>query len=132
MTPYTLRPIEPADRPEVERLLTESWGAPVVDALALDTMIDARELPGWVAEVAGEIAGLLTYQQTGDLLDIITINTYRPGLGIGAALMAKLDAPRIRVVTTADNQQALRFYLRNGFTETGVPHGRGVELVRAR
>ena len=130
MTPYTLRPIQPADRPTVVRLLTESWGAATVDALALDTMIDASALPGWVAEADGEIIGLLTYQQAGDLLDVITINAYRGGLGIGGALLARLDAPRIRVVTV--DEHALKFYERNGFRRTSASHPHGVELVRLR
>src|SRR5205807_350899 len=112
---YTLRPIRPADRRVVERLLIESWGAARVDALALNTMIDASVLPGWLAEADGRVVGLLTYTANDDLLDVITINTYRNGLGIGAALLAKLDAPRIRVVTTEDNTHALNFYQRNGF-----------------
>jgi GNAT acetyltransferase-like protein len=130
VTPYTLRPITPADQPAVQRLLVESWGAAVVDALALDAMIDASVLPGWLAEADGEIVGLLTCQATGDLLDVITINTYRTGLGIGAALLAQLDAPRIRVVTTDDH--ALRFYQHNGFRPTGDPHPRGTELIKSR
>ena len=131
MTPYTLRPIRPADKPVVERLLIESWGAARVDALALNTMIDASVLPGWLAEADGRVVGLLTYTANDDLLDVITINTYRNGLGIGAALLAKLDAPRIRVVTTEDNTHALNFYQRNGFRPTGVPHPRGVELIKS-
>ena len=131
MTPYTLRPIEPADRPAVERLLTESWGAPRVHALALDTMIDASTLPGWLAEDGTEIVGLLTYHDADGILDIITINAYRSG-GIGTALIDRLDAPRIRVVTTEDNTRALEFYRRNGFRPTGVPHPNGIELIKAR
>lgn len=92
MTPYTLRPTAPTDRPLVQRLLTESWGAPRVYALAPDTMIDASELPGWIAEHDGEILGLLTYLPSDDLVDVITINTYRSGTGVGAALLAKLEA----------------------------------------
>lgn len=130
MTPYTLRQITPADHSAVARLLTDSWGAPTVDALALDTMIDASTLPGWLAEHDGEIVGLLTFRRTGDLLDVITINTYRAGLGIGAALLAQLDAPRIRVVSVDDH--ALKFYERNGFRRTGTPHPRGVELIKSR
>jgi ribosomal protein S18 acetylase RimI-like enzyme len=132
VTPYTLRPLEPADEPAVARLLTESWGAATVHALALDAMIDASALPGWLAEAGGEIIGLLTYLRSGDLLDVITINTYRSGTGIGAALLDKLDAPRIRVVTTEDNTHALDFYQHNGFQPTGVPHPRGVELIKSR
>jgi ribosomal protein S18 acetylase RimI-like enzyme len=128
--PYTLRPITPADRSAVARLLTESWGAATVHALALDTMIDASALPGWIAEADGEIVGLLTFQRTGDLLDVITINAYQAGRGVGAALLDQLDAPRIRVVTIDDN--ALKFYERNGFRRTDAPHPRGVELIRSR
>ncbi len=71
--------------------------------------------------------GLLTYRMSGSSLDIVTINAYRSGAGIGTALIEKvaslapaLGAKRVRVATTNDNTDALRFYQRCGFRLTGV------------
>ncbi|MFL6142773.1 MAG: GNAT family N-acetyltransferase [Labedaea sp.] len=127
MTLYTLRPIEPVDKPAVARLLVESWGSVMVYAVALGGLLDASTLPGWIVEQQRQVVGLLTYRINGATLDIVTINAFRTGAGVGTALVEKLagqasalGARRIRVATTNDNTDALRFYQRRGFRLTGV------------
>lgn len=121
MTPYTLRPVEPADRPEVARLLVREWGAVEVVALSLGGLVDASALPGWLAERDGEVFGLLTYRITGSMADLVTINAFAGG-GVGGELITALvgdlrraGVTRLRVTTTNDNTRALRFYQRAGF-----------------
>jgi ribosomal protein S18 acetylase RimI-like enzyme len=128
VTPYTLRPIAPADRPTVTRLLTEAWGAVHVYVVALGGMVDAGALPGWLAEDAGDVAGLLTYRLDGDLCDLVTINSYRPGAGTAlierlTAEARDLGATSVRVTTTNDNTDALRFYQRRGFRLSALRPG---------
>jgi ribosomal protein S18 acetylase RimI-like enzyme len=127
VTLYTLRPVEPRDRPVIERLLTEAWGSAVVYAVELGGLVDASALPGWLAEQERAVLGLLTYRVSGSSLDIVTVNAYRDGAGIGTALVEKitalapaLGAKRVRVATTNDNTDALRFYQRCGFRLTAV------------
>jgi ribosomal protein S18 acetylase RimI-like enzyme len=139
VTLYTLRPIEPADRPLVRRLITESWGAATVYGLAIGGLVDASTLPGWIAEQNREaVVGLLTYRLSGATLDIVTINSFRTGGGVGTALVDKLigqasalGAKRIRVATTNDNTDALRFYQRCGFHLTAV-HPNAVAKARRK
>ncbi|HEV2781809.1 MAG TPA: GNAT family N-acetyltransferase [Actinophytocola sp.] len=111
----------------VIRLLVQDWGDVSVYAVALGGLVDASVLPGWIAEQDGQVAGLLTYRLSGSTLDIVTISAYRSGGGIGTALIEKLTAQaaalgakRIRVATTNDNTDALRFYQRCGFHMTAV------------
>lgn len=127
MTLYTLRPIEPADKPGVARLLVEAWGSVMVYAVALGGLVDASLLPGWIVEQQRQVVGLLTYRISGATLDIVTINAFRAGAGVGTALVEKLagqasalGARRIRAATTNDNTDALRFYQLRGFRLTGV------------
>jgi ribosomal protein S18 acetylase RimI-like enzyme len=127
VTLYTLRPIEPRDKPVVEQLLVQYWGSVMAYAVAHGGLLDASRLPGWIAEQGSEVVGLLTYRHTGSTLDIVTINAYRPGGGIGTSLIERLagqapalGAKRIRVATTNDNTDALRFYQRRGFRLTGM------------
>ncbi|HET9142736.1 GNAT family N-acetyltransferase [Actinophytocola sp.] len=134
MTLCTIRPIEPGDKPTVEPLLVESWGAVQIYAVALGGLVDASALPGWIAERDGAVAGLITYLHTGDTIDLVTINSFAPGAG--SALLATLTgaagglgARRIRVTTTNDNTRALRFYQRNGFRLTAL---RPDAVARAR
>ncbi|HWL99115.1 MAG TPA: GNAT family N-acetyltransferase [Nocardioidaceae bacterium] len=129
MSPYTLRRLSPADRGIVVALLEREWGGVDVMALSLGGLVDASDLPGWLAVADdGEVAGLLTYRTGVDVIDIVTINAFAGG-GVGAALVAALveevrdTARRLRVTTTNDNTRALRFYQRAGFRLTALRAG---------
>jgi len=118
----------------VEQVLLQMWGA--VKVYTLGNLVDASVLPGWIAEQSGSVVGLLTYRMSGSSLDLVTINAYRSGAGIGTVLIEKLaaqapalGAKRIRVATTNDNTDALRFYQRRGFHLTGV---RADAMTKAR
>lgn len=133
---YTLREITLGDRAEVVGLLTEAWGGVEVVALGIGGLVDASALPGWLAELDGRVAGLLTYQLRDGAAEIVTINVVEPGQGIGTALLAELaramrdrGVDRLRVTTTNDNLDALRFYQRNGFRLVELRPG---AIARAR
>jgi ribosomal protein S18 acetylase RimI-like enzyme len=136
VTQYTLRPVEREDRLMVEQVLVQMWGAIKVYAVTLGGLVDASVLPGWIAEQSGTVVGLLTYRMSGSTLDLVTINAYRSGAGIGTVLIEKLaaqapalGAKRIRVAVTNDNTDALRFYQRRGFHLIGV---RSDAMTKAR
>ena len=68
------------------------------------------------------MVGLLTYEVRGATLEIVTINAAERTRGVGTALVeAAVAAARsngcteVRVTTTNDNVDALRFYQRRGF-----------------
>jgi GNAT superfamily N-acetyltransferase len=98
----------------------------MVSALSIGGVVDASELPGWLAESDGEVVGLLTYLVRGDTAELVTINAFAGG-GVGAALLTALvdecrgtGVRRIHVTTTNDNTRALRFYQRAGFRLTAL------------
>jgi GNAT superfamily N-acetyltransferase len=120
MTPCNIRPVLQTDRPTVEWLITELWGAP--ETVVHDTVFHPAVLPGLIAERDGRIVGLLTYNVTADVLEIITLNALTRHTGIGSMLIdaARAEAKRRRcrevtLTTTNDNVDALRFYQRRGF-----------------
>jgi GNAT superfamily N-acetyltransferase len=101
-------------------LVTELWGSELV-AVHGDVLRPA-ELPGFIAERSRRVVGLLTYQLMGDLLEIVTLNAIERRAGIGTMLIdAAVGTARhfrcheIRLTTTNDNVDALRFYQRRGF-----------------
>ena len=121
VTQYTLRRLTPADKPAVMALLVREWGAVEVAALSIGGVIDASELPGWLAESDDEVVGMLTYLVREEVAELVTINAFTGG-GVGAALVAALveecrarGIRGIHVTTTNDNMRALRFYQRAGF-----------------
>jgi len=101
-------------------LVAELWGSEVVAVHG--TLFRPADLPGYIAERAGRLVGLLTYDLTGEMLEIVTLNAIERRAGIGTLLIeASVQAARrmgcreIRLTTTNDNVDALRFYQRRGF-----------------
>jgi GNAT superfamily N-acetyltransferase len=118
----------PSDDAWVQAVLTERWGSPF--AACLSGLHDATMLPGVVAELGGQPAGLLTYRIDGDGCEVVTLDSLSPGHGIGTALLqAAADLARSRgcrrlwLTTTNDNLPALRFYQRRGLDLVRLHHG---------
>jgi ribosomal protein S18 acetylase RimI-like enzyme len=141
-----IRSVEEADRPTVEWLTTQLWGAPEV--VVHDGVFYPAALPGFIAErsVAGQggrIVGLVTFEARpdtgeGSVLEIVTINALDLYQGIGTLLIeaVRAEAKRLRchqvtLTTTNDNIGALRFYQRRGFRIAAIRPG-AVDRSRQR
>ncbi|HEY60261.1 MAG TPA: GNAT family N-acetyltransferase [Anaerolineae bacterium] len=79
-------------------------------------------LPGFIALHENERVGLITYSIQGEECEIISMDSLKPGLGIGAYLLNKVkdsaksaDCKRLWLITTNDNLSALHFYHKFGF-----------------
>lgn len=119
-----VRPVRPADAADVEKLIRERWGETVV---VHGTQYFPTKLPGFVALHGRKVIGLLTYQAGAGTWEIVTMDSWRPGGGVGTALLhAVRDAAqtarvtRLWMTTTNDNLDALRFYQRRGFKLVAV------------
>jgi GNAT superfamily N-acetyltransferase len=93
-------------------------------------------LPGFIAWQVGERIGLVTYHLEVDGCEIVTLDSQRPGIGVGTALIEAVRrvaqeaaCHRLRVITTNDNLEALRFYQKRGFRLVAV-HPRAMEASR--
>jgi GNAT superfamily N-acetyltransferase len=117
-----IREKELKDQSWIEQLLNQRCGVEGQVVVHGETF-DARKLP---AIVAGEQEGLATYQirRANDLTfaELITLDALTPRRGIGTALIEGLVSRLrvegvnvLRVTTTNDNLDALRFYQRRGF-----------------
>ena len=101
-------------------LITELWGSEVVAVRG--TSLRPAEMAGFIAERSDRLAGLLTYQLLGaDTLEIVTLNALDRRAGIGTMLIEAVVAKarrfgcrEIRLTTTNDHLDALRFYQRRG------------------
>ncbi|MCK2221505.1 GNAT family N-acetyltransferase [Actinomadura sp. ATCC 31491] len=132
----SVRPIRPDDHDRVAAVLRASWGGTTVVALGRGELLDAAALPGFVAELGGEVAGVVTYQERDGAVEIVTLDATLPGRGAGRALLdavraaaAERGAARLWLITTNDNTHALRFYQRYGFDLVAL-HRNGVERAR--
>lgn len=131
-----VRPVEDGDRAAVGWLTTQLWGA--AEVVVHDAAFYPAALPGFIAERAGRIAGLLTYDVRAGVLEIVTINALDQHAGIGTLLIEAIrgEAKRrgcteIMLTTTNDNIGALRFYQRRGFRLAALRPG-AVDRSRVR
>ena len=134
MSEFTLRPLTISDRDWVARRITESWGAETV--VAHDEIYRPAELPGFAAMFEDEIAGLLTFHIQGKACEIVTLDSWREGLGVGSALIEaatqaarRVGCRRLWLITTNDNTHALRFYQKRGFVIAAI-HVNTLEKAR--
>ena len=114
-----VRPLDDSDRGwalEVER---DSWGEPVVARRG--ELVDPTSLPGFVALVGDDRAGLVTFEVRGEECEVVTMRSLREGIGVGRALLEAVreeavaaGCRRLWLVTTNDNVRALGVYQRWG------------------
>jgi GNAT superfamily N-acetyltransferase len=123
-----IRPVEERDRPTVEWLTTQLWGA--AELAVHDGVFYPAALPGFIAERAGRIAGLVTFEVRQGVLEIATINALDLYQGVGTMLIEavraeakRLGCHHVTLTTTNDNIGALRFYQRRGFRLAAVRPG---------
>jgi GNAT superfamily N-acetyltransferase len=129
-TRMQIREKEPADEVWISSVLDENWGANGTGIIVVHgESFDARTLP---ALIAWEREGLATYKiGPGPLsAELITLDAFKSHQGIGGALIDALVAKMqqqgvhlLRVTTTNDNLDALRFYQRRGFRIVAVRPG---------
>jgi len=129
-----VRPLTDSDRPWSLQVESETWGVPVV--VRLGELVDPTGLPGFIALLDGEPAGLATYAIRGEACELVTIRSLREGHGVGRALLdavrkiaTEVGCTRLWLVTTNDNLRALELYQRWGM-EIVAFHGHAVTEAR--
>ena len=123
----SVRAMAAGDLAWVGDLFAERWGGNV--SVSRGVAHDATTLPGFVAWLDGERAGVATYRLYGAECELFTLDSVRAGAGVGTALVDAVadaarsaDAERLWVITTNDNIRALRFYQRYGFDLVALHH----------
>jgi GNAT superfamily N-acetyltransferase len=113
----TVRQLREDEQGWLERELTRRWGSAQV--VSRGRLHDATQLPALVCEAAGALVGLATFEIREGECELVTLDAFKQGQGIGSALLAAVvqEATRHRcgrlwLITTNDNLRALRFYQR--------------------
>lgn len=114
-----LSPRRPEDRPALEAFL-RGWNALWV--ARRDELVDSLNHPAVLAWSDSDLCGAAIYLIDGDDCELLTLHAAIAFKGIGTALLTTVEevaraagCKRMRVVTTNDNLEALRFYQRRGF-----------------
>jgi ribosomal protein S18 acetylase RimI-like enzyme len=129
-----VRALREEDRAWKRATLERTWGATAVARLG--ELVDAADLPGFVALDGDEAVGLLAFAERPDGIEVVTIAATSPRQGIGRALLDAVltramdaAAPRVWLVTTSDNETAIAFYRACGLSLVRVVTG-GVAASR--
>lgn len=125
MTSFSIRSITPTDEPLIEGLLEKLWGSRNV--VTRGVMYDAAKLPGFLACEGDAVVGLLTLRYDARECEVITVDAFVKGKGIGAALLAAAQKEarargcmRLWLITTNDNLGAITFYQKQGMQMSAV------------
>jgi ribosomal protein S18 acetylase RimI-like enzyme len=131
-----VRPLSPEERDGLTGLLTREWGSPTI--ISRGQIHDASRSPALGCFDGGRLIGLVTYDPGGERCEILTLNAFEPGRGVGSRLLAAVSEAarvagcgRLRLITTNDNLEAVRFYERRGLRLVAVHHG-AVDEARKR
>jgi ribosomal protein S18 acetylase RimI-like enzyme len=135
---YRIRGLEPRDRNWVAERLDEFWGSTRV--VSRGVLHYAHTLPGYcVVTGDDEPQGLVTYNIEGSECEIVTLNSFNEGIGVGSSLIqAVKDAAeaegcrRVWLITTNDNTQALRYWQKRGFRLVAVHRDAVTEARRLK
>lgn len=119
------QPIKPKDKDWVKAFTVTAWGADNV--VAHGATYYPADLPGFIVLHKNKKVGLITYHLEGDSCEVVTINSTKPNLGIGNALIEAVkevareaNCKRLWLITTNDNLTALGFYQKRGFVITAI------------
>ncbi len=133
--PIEIRDFEPRDHAWARRLIGEHQGGDHRVA-RLGELLDPLIQEGVVAELDGRPVALLTVHEGDRGLEVLTLHAETRGIGAGTRLLetalrvaAASNAPRLWLVTTNDNLDAIGWYLRRGMTVAAV-HGDAVDRDR--
>jgi ribosomal protein S18 acetylase RimI-like enzyme len=127
-TQIAVRDIEPADREWVRAFLQQHFGSTRV--VSRNVLHQADDLPGFIATYRGEPSALLTYCVVNGELEVVSLHAAVRGRGLGSRLLASarerardLRCRRLWLMTTNDNEPAIRFYTRRGMHLAAVHRG---------
>jgi len=125
MPEFYIRPLTSADCEWVKCAVVTNWGAEIV--VTHSEIFHPADLPGFTAFINEEPVGLLTYNITGNGCEIVTLDSWHEGRGVGTALIeaarqaaSQAGCGRLFLVTTNNNTHSLHFYQKRGFVISAV------------
>jgi ribosomal protein S18 acetylase RimI-like enzyme len=121
-------PLRTSDADLVKEIIIKEWGSDYV--IVHGDIIHPAELPGYKIVDGNNLVGLITCFIRGQECEIVTLNSFREGEGVGETLLKSVETYALSqqcttcmLVTTNDNLNALGFYQKRGFYISEVRPG---------
>lgn len=122
-----IRTISSQNRHQVNEFINSHWFS--TDMVVRGEFIDMTVLDGFVTYENETIIGLVTYKIDADECEIMSLDSLKENQGIGTALVNKVieaavkaGCTKVKLITTNDNLNAMRFYQRHGFDMVRMYH----------
>ena len=113
------------DKKPILDIVRTFWGDETI--IVHNEIFLVSKLDGLKAVEEKNIIGILHYRLQGEVCEILTLASTKPGRGVGTALIAEVEKIAIKnrcllisLITTNDNLDALGFYQRRGFHLTAL------------
>jgi len=115
-----IRKINSSDKEWVRDLFISNWGGDFI--VSRGKIHKSDNLEGFIAQENSDKVGLVTVNVENNEMEIVTIDSLKPGEGIGTLLLKEVikmakekNVKRVWLITTNDNLNALKFYQKNNF-----------------
>ncbi len=119
--------ISSENREQINEFINSHWFSTVM--VVRGEVVDMTILDGFVTYEGEKIIGLMTYKIKGTECEIMSLDSLMENQGIGTALVNKVieiakdnECTKIKLITTNDNINALRFYQKLGFDMAKLYH----------
>lgn len=129
-----IQEIQLKNRHMIDNLISENWGSEII--VSKGKVHRVSDLPGYIAVYNNEVVGIISYNIEDNNVEIIVLESFKEGQGIGTLLIDKvkekakeLNKKRIWLITSNDNINALRFYQKRGFTLVCI-HRNAIDKAR--
>ncbi len=114
-------------RSDINSFISNHWLT--TEMIIRGHIIDMTQVGGIAVYEDSEIIALLTYTISGNLCEIISLDSLLEGRGIATELIKRIisaakenQCSKIIVITTNDNINAMRFYQKRGFDMVRLYH----------
>lgn len=122
-----IKTISSENREQINNFIRFHWFSTVM--VVRGELFDMTILDGFVVYEGEKIIGLVTYKISGTECEIMSLDSLMERQGIGTALINKVietarenKCIKIKLITTNDNINALRFYQKLGFDMAKLYH----------
>ena len=120
-----LKKINKINRNKINEFVISQWFS---DKMIIHgEIIDLNQTEGYYFQENNKIIALITYRIINNELEILSLDSLYPNRGIGTKLLNKIKAiakknncSSIKLITTNDNLNALRFYQKRGFVISNI------------
>lgn len=115
------------NRQQINDFISSHWFS--TDIVVRGEIVDMTIIDGFVMYDNENIIGLVTYRIKDNECEIMSLDSLREKQGIGTALVnkvievaTKIKCTKVKLITTNDNINALRFYQKRGFDMIHLYH----------